>query len=333
MINPKIFIGPMSKNIIDSIIEYSNENNIPIGVIPSRRQIEKSGGYVNNWKTVDFCKYIRERSNNILLVRDHCGPNQGFIDDDGIDSFIEDCKDNMFDVIHIDVWKKNKDYKSGLLDTVKFIELGYKLNPNILYEIGTEESIRMTTPEELDQLLSDLKDILIPEIFSKIKYLVIQSGTALKGNKNIGNFNKSRLIDMINISKKYNLISKEHNGDYLTIDLLSSKFKDGLDSINIAPEFGQIETNIILDYIVNNKPELFEDFYKICLNSKRWVKWVSDDFNPEENKESIINISGHYVFSEPEFVKLMNNLEYEYLKINIKRSIKNKIKNIIDAIY
>lgn len=333
MINPKIFIGPMSKNIIDSIIEYSNENNIPIGVIPSRRQIEKSGGYVNNWKTVDFCKYIRERSNNILLVRDHCGPNQGFIDDDGIDSFIEDCKDNMFDVIHIDVWKKNKDYKSGLLDTVKFIELGYKLNPNILYEIGTEESIRMTTPEELDQLLSDLKDMLIPEIFSKIKYLVIQSGTALKGNKNIGNFNKSRLIDMINISKKYNLISKEHNGDYLTIDLLSSKFKDGLDSINIAPEFGQIETNIILDYIVNNKPELFEDFYKICLNSKRWVKWVSDDFNPEENKESIINISGHYVFSEPEFVKLMNNLEYEYLKINIKRSIKNKIKNIIDAIY
>jgi hypothetical protein len=333
MINPKIFIGPMSKNIIDSIIEYSNENNIPIGIIPSRRQIENTGGYVNKWTTIEFCKYVREKSNNILLVRDHCGPSQGYIEDDGIDSFREDCKDGMFDVIHVDVWKKNKDYKSGLLDTVKFIQLGYKLNPNVLYEIGTEESIRMTTPEELDQLLLDLSNMLIPEIFSKIKYLVIQSGTALKGNENIGNFNQNRLIEMINVSKKYNLISKEHNGDYLTDELLSSKFKDGLDAINIAPEFGQIETKVILDYIINNKPELFEDFYKICLDSKRWVKWVSDDFNPDENKESIINISGHYVFSEPRFIELLNNLEYNNLEVDIKNSIKNKIKNIIEIIY
>ena len=239
----------------------------------------------------------------------------------------------MFDVIHVDVWKKNKDYKSGLLDTVKFIQLGYKLNPNVLYEIGTEESIRMTTPEELDQLLLDLNNMLIPEIIRKIKYLIIQSGTALKGNENIGNFNQNRLIEMINVSKKYNLISKEHNGDYLTDELLSSKFKDGLDAINIAPEFGQIETKVILDYIINNKPELFEDFYKICLDSKRWVKWVSDDFNPDENKESIINISGHYVFSEPRFIELLNNLEYNNLEVDIKNSIKNKIKNIIEVIY
>jgi DNA modification methylase len=26
--NPKIFIGPMSKNIVDAIISYSNENDV-----------------------------------------------------------------------------------------------------------------------------------------------------------------------------------------------------------------------------------------------------------------------------------------------------------------
>jgi hypothetical protein len=330
MINPKIFIGPMSKNIVDAIIEYSNENNIPIGIIPSRRQVENTGGYVNNWTTSEFCNYIRERSSNILLVRDHCGPEQGYLDDDGIGSFKEDCKEGMFDVIHIDVWKKNKDYESGLLDTIKFIELGYKLNPNIFYEVGTEESIRPTTPDELDRLLSDLKRMLDTNIFNKVKYAVIQSGTALKGNENIGDFNQERLIEMTNVVKKYNLISKEHNGDYLSSELIYSKFKNGLDTINIAPEFGQIETKVVLDYIVNNKPEFFEDFYKICLDSKRWVKWVSNNFNPDENKESIVNISGHYVFSDERFIELKNKLGYINLENEIKKLIKNKIKTYYD---
>ena len=74
---PKIFIGPMSKNIVDAIIDYSNDNNVHIGLIPSRRQIEFDGGYVNNWTTQEFCDYVKSKTNNILLVRDHSGPLQG----------------------------------------------------------------------------------------------------------------------------------------------------------------------------------------------------------------------------------------------------------------
>ena len=50
---------------------------------------------------VEVVKYVKSRSENVLLVRDHCGPDQGYISDDGIDSFDVDCK--FFDVIHIDV--------------------------------------------------------------------------------------------------------------------------------------------------------------------------------------------------------------------------------------
>ena len=29
-LNPKLFVGPMSKNIVDSVIEYCEENNVSI---------------------------------------------------------------------------------------------------------------------------------------------------------------------------------------------------------------------------------------------------------------------------------------------------------------
>lgn len=327
---PKIFIGPMSKNIVDAIIKYSNDNNVEIGLIPSRRQVEFDGGYVNNWTTKDFCEYVRSKSNKILLVRDHAGPSQGYSDDDGMESFIEDCK--YFDVIHVDVWKKHKEYRDGLIATVDFILKGFSLNSNLLFEVGTEEAIRPTNEIELNNLLEDLKELLPLDAYGQIKYAVIQSGTALKGNTNIGNFNQDRLIEMTKVAKNHGMISKEHNGDYLSNELVKSKFENGLNCINIAPEFGQIETKIILDIIKTNHPELLDEFYEICYDSKRWVKWVDSDFIPENNKEEIINISGHYVFSEPKFIELKNKLNYNNLDSEVQQAIYNRVDELIKTI-
>jgi hypothetical protein len=326
---PKIFIGPMSKNIVDAIINYSNDNNTHIGLIPSRRQVEYNGGYVNNWTTEEFCTYVKSKSKNILLVRDHSGPLQGYDEDDGLISFIEDC--NYFDVIHVDVWKKHKSYEDGLKATISFIKLGHGINSNLQFEVGTEEAIRPTDATELKQLLTDLKAELPEEIYSKITYAVIQSGTALKGNTNIGSFNQDRLIDMVNVVDEFGLISKEHNGDYLTNELVKSKFDNGLDCINIAPEFGQIETKIILEEIKSNHPELFDEFYQICYDSKRWVKWVDESFIPENNKEEVINISGHYVLSEPKFIDLKNKFNNGLDKL-IQEKVYNRINELITTL-
>jgi hypothetical protein len=325
-----LFIGPMSKNITDSVIEYSNEFDISLALIPSRRQVDFSGGYVNNWTTNEFCEYVRSRSKKVLLVRDHCGPSQGFLDDDGMKSFTNDCKN--FDIIHVDVWKKHQDYSDGLQETIKFLNYGYELNQNLYYEVGTEESIRKTDPVELENFITDLKKNLDVKIFNRIKYIVIQSGTSLKENINTGSFDQNRLISMIEVARKHNMISKEHNGDYLSNNLINLKFCKGLDCINIAPEFGQIETSVILKNIYINKPELFEDFYEICYKSKRWKKWVSDDFIPNENKENLVNICGHYVFSTEDFLRLKNKMNVEELDFQIKFSIKNKIQNLLKNI-
>ena len=61
-------LGPMSKNIVDTIIEFSlNNPNIQINLIPSRRQIEYYGGYVNYWTTADFCEYVKNQNKNIKI--------------------------------------------------------------------------------------------------------------------------------------------------------------------------------------------------------------------------------------------------------------------------
>ena len=49
---PKYYIGPMSKNVVDCVIKHSQKNLI--GLIPSRRQVDYCGGYVNNWNTKQF---------------------------------------------------------------------------------------------------------------------------------------------------------------------------------------------------------------------------------------------------------------------------------------
>ena len=100
---PKIYFGPMSKNIVDTLLKLSDI--YPIGFIPSRRQVEHDRGYVNNWSSIEFCSYVKQKSPTTVVCRDHGGRLQGGQPDDGVESVINDCEAG-FDIIHIDPWKK-----------------------------------------------------------------------------------------------------------------------------------------------------------------------------------------------------------------------------------
>tara|TARA_B100000287_G_C20538476_1_gene743709 strand:+ start:87 stop:1076 length:990 start_codon:yes stop_codon:yes gene_type:complete len=321
----------MSKNVVDAVIDVVNNTNLKIGFIPSRRQVEYDGGYVNNWTTKSFTEYVKSKNHSIFIERDHGGPGQGYQDDDGSISFETDV--DYFDIIHIDPWKKFQDYEDGLRETVNSINSLFSINPNCFYEIGTEESIRFFSESELEKLIVDLKKHLTEEKFAKIKYAVVQSGVGLDlGNQvNTGKFNPDRLQKMVNICNNHNLLSKEHNGDYLSLNDMQLRFNYGLNAINIAPEFGQFETDIYLDIVKTIDGGYFEDLYQICYKSKRWEKWVKPDFNPEKEKEKIIKISGHYIFSEPDFDNLKKRIAHQ-LEIDISilnERVKNKIKDYL----
>ena len=315
----KYFIGPMSKNIVDAIVEFcANTDNI-IGLIPSRRQVEWDGGYVNNWTTEEFSKYVT----TLPLQRDHGGPGQGNNDDDGFESLVYDAK--HLQLIHIDPWKKYPEYVDGLEQTIQMIKFAYSINPQLIFEVGTEEAIRPFRAEELDQLVLDLWSALPKEIYEHIRYLVIQSGTSLKGTNQTGNYNAERLKEMVAVAKKYNLISKEHNGDYIPVETIKEKFDLGLDCINIAPEFGLIETQTYLDEIKNSK--LLDRFWQICYDSKKWVKWVNPGFDPYYNKEQLVKISGHYVLSYPEFISDIKS-QFPGIDEKVKANVTKKLNQL-----
>jgi len=223
-------------------------------------------------------------------------------------------------MIHIDPWKKYPKYEDGLAWTIDMIEFCYNVNPNVEFEVGTEEAIRRFDSEELDMLLNDLYVRLEKNIFNQIKYLVIQSGTSLKGNLNTGEYDKDRLLSMVKVAKFWGLLSKEHNGDYIPTNLIKEKMELGLDAINIAPEFGLIET---LSYI--NSGININEFWEICYDSRRWEKWVDSNFDPYTQKLDLIKICGHYILSNPEFLKIKPNIDVK-IKSNIKKKLNELFK-------
>ena len=308
----KYWIGPMSKNVVDAVIEFNGD----FGFIPSRRQVDYQGGYVNNWTTGEFSTYVNGR---VPIERDHGGAGQGYKDDDGYESFSHDSA--YFDIIHIDPWKKYQKFEVGLEATIFAMSHIYNNNSDIKFEVGTEEAIRKFSTKELQILLQSL---FKRPFFSNIEYAVVQSGVGLDLGKqiNTGKFNPQRLEDMCKVCEGYGLKSKEHNGDYLSIKDYKYRFDLGLDSINIAPEFGQIETKCYLDEMGDD----IEDYFQICYDSKRWEKWVDSEFEPTSNKKELIEICGHYVLSDNQFLDIKPNIDTK-----IKEKIKDKLRSLSET--
>jgi hypothetical protein len=310
----------MSKNIVDSVIEINSEK---LGLLPSRRQIDYDGGYVNEWNTKSFTDYVRTKS-NVIIQRDHSGGKQGKKDGDEYISFEEDSE--YFDLIHLDPWVMHKILFNGINETIKNIEYIYRHNQNVKFEVGTEEAIRPFTIDELDRYLDELHIRLTPEMFKNITYVCIQSGVGLDlvNQINTGVFNIDKLKQMITLSTFFGKQTKEHNGDYLKENDFRIRFDSGLNSINIGPEIAQIETEIYLKHM--NQSEI-DDFYLICFKSEKWKKWVNDDFDILDKKK-LIMVCGHYNFNN-----LPNSISGDIkITTEVKSMIMNKLNELLSYV-
>jgi fructose/tagatose bisphosphate aldolase len=306
----KLYLGPMSKNIVDAIIRYSEEHNRPIGLIASRRQIDGMDSYVNNWTTETFTKYVRKRSNNIILCRDHGGIGQGSRDDTGVMSLLEDAK--YMDIIHIDPWKK-LEFKESVDYTIDLIKSCHEVNKTCMFEIGTEESIYPMNADLLETFLRLIRTSLSKYLYSKIKYVVIQSGTSLEAGENTGSYSQEILLDMLDICNRFNIMSKEHNGDYISATVIKKKLDLGLSAINIAPELANIETKHVLE---NTSTLEQKWWFDLIVEDGQWKKWFPTEFIPQDNKFKVLALCGHYVFSHSLFNTIfdLNKIYYEVRK-------------------
>ena len=174
--------------------------------------------------------------------------------------------------------------------------------------------------------------------------MVIKTGNHVLETRNIGiledivdgkgSEEEGEIKKMIKFCNEENIMIKEHNGDYLGEHALRYHPKIGIHGINVAPEFGVIETKAILAYFEQNNLEEFkEKFIDIAYNSKKWEKWMLP--NSKTTKEDKAIIAGHYIFSSKEFKELKSEILgtkeenfNQFLKSEIKISILNYLKNL-----
>ena len=361
-------IGPMSKNCVDVVIELVNSHKIPIMLIASRRQIESAelgGGYVNNWTTEEFSKYIEknDKNQNIILCRDHGGPyqnenenkeNHSFdeVMDNAKKSFSVDIQSN-FQIIHIDPTENlvsdltQDEMLNRIYDLYEFCYLtAEKFNKKIFVEISLgKEDGGISSVSEIEYGVKKIKEFCNKNKLPLPLFMVVKTGNHVLETKNIGiledivdgkGLEEGEIKKMIKFCNEEEIMIKEHNGDYLAEHALRYHPKIGIHGINVAPEFGVIETKAILTWLEqNNLYEMEKKFIDIAYNSKKWEKWMMP--NSKTTKKDKAIIAGHYIFSSKEFEVLKNEIletkEKEesfnnFLKSQIRISIVNYLKNL-----
>jgi len=341
-------VGPMSINCVDAAIELANENDVPMFLIASRRQIDSEqfgGGYVENWSTKQFANYVTEKDvgNNIILARDHGGPWQNELEkiqNMDLKDAMQSAKDSYradidagFHMLHIDpsVDLHSKPNVDQILERVYELydfccSYAKQKKQDIIFEIGTEEqSGGNNTQEELEYTLEKMREFCKLNNFPFPSFVVIQAGTRVMETRNVGSFDSPirvanelppeiQIPRMIYICNKYGIWMKEHNTDYLSTESLRWQPRLGIHAANIAPEFGVAETRAFVKILKEtDQLDLLDQFLAASYNSMKWKKWMLNDTTANDFDRSII--AGHYIFSTDECLE-------------IKASARKKIKNL-----
>lgn len=313
-----ICVGPISSEIIESVYIFSEFKRKPIMLISSKNQIDYKNGYVNNWNTNEYVNFLKKlkkkyKKSNVLICRDHCGPgfNGTYLLKDTYKTIEKDIENN-FDLIHIDFSKMKSSYKNILLESRKAIRFAISLNKDIQIEVGTDENLSQKFSHmHIDDFYNEYL------FFSEIKkpaFFVVPTGSLVLENYQVGSFNKSFLLSLKKKFKKIDIRFKEHNADYLSKEKILLR-KNIIDAINIAPQFGVSQTNVLLknciQYGINHI-----DFLNKSYDSFKWKKWLYK--NTKNNKYLCAVLSGHYNFNSKEYHQILEQL--------------SKIKNIREEI-
>lgn len=320
-------LGPMSPEIVEAVFRYSHFNRKSLMLIASKNQIDYKGGYVNNWTTKAYMEFVEEMrilnpNAEVKICRDHCGPgfNGNF---DILDTYatIEDDIKNGFDLIHIDFCHFKGTNSERLEATRKAILHCLQLKPTIQIEIGTDENTG--TNYSLPNLIEWEREIDFFKSFCNPEFYVVQTGTVIKEINQAGSFNKPFVENVAKMLKSKGLKLKEHNADYLQKDDINLR-KGIVDAMNIAPQLGVVQTQIIITKcLVYGIP--LDNFLEEVYQGGKWKKWMNK--NTPDNKMLCSIIAGHYHFASPEYALLIEELAK---REDIKETIINGILDVID---
>lgn len=320
--NFNLGMGPMSREIVNILLDYANEKQQPLMIIASRNQIDADSGYVMTTKDLHSVLSTKPRD-NILVCRDHCGPY--FLDSEkslSLPQAIEATKktiatdiENGFDLIHIDTSRiPNNPYQTAK----ELVDFSLKLNPNIMFEFGTEENVGVAAALE-----NYRKDVEFAKDIPNIKFVVAQTGSLCFEDHQAGQFYKDTVQQLVEVAIAAGVSLKEHNADYLTADQIRLRKAVGVHAMNIAPQLGVAQTKLTRRLAKNRGlSSQWEKFANTVLSTDKWKKWTMS--NDDRQK---VAVSGHYFFNSDEYTNLVSYLKE---KIDFDYYLKKEIYQILD---
>jgi hypothetical protein len=292
-------VGPVSKITVDVALELSRQRKCPIWLIPSRRQVEckeLGGGYVNGWSTEEFVKYVKDRDGDHLIsfVRDHGGPKQGKVFKDeredyeaSLISFREDIRCG-FDILHVDLSNLHEYYP-------KIEPILSDLNEdNIAYEVNIDKhSAKLTATNFFETWIED-----VINKFGNVKFIAGNVGLFVYEAKNTNFVDKNTLKELLRIAYKTDTVYMQHNCDYLRDEIFLELREAGVKVVNVAPEYGVIETTALLGYLdAHNLKHEKDAFISLVASGDKWKKWF-DHVGAASDLDKAL-VSGHYYLNSP----------------------------------
>lgn len=322
MNNMRLGFGPMSPICIDTLANYSVDNQKPLMIIASRNQVDATSGYVMTTK--ELAQQIKNYSKEyLMLCRDHCGPY--FLDVEktlSLTQAVDATKktiaadiENGFDLIHIDTSRCEDSYRVAD-DLFNFC---LKLKPDIKFEFGTEENVGVAAGIKKYQ-----DDVQFASQFPNMEFVVAQTGSLTMEDRQVGSFDVGVVKHLVGYANAANVKLKEHNADYLTKEQIELRKKSGVHACNIAPQLGVIQTKTVLSlaryYGIDT-----HDFENAVLNSGKWKKWIIDGGNDVK-----VAVAGHYCFKTNEYKHLEEQLSN---LCNLPLAIERNLTNCLDLYY
>jgi len=320
---PRLGVGPMSIDIARIVCSYSIEMDQPLMIIASRNQVDHQGGYVCT--TDDLSRIVRESgATDIMLCRDHCGPY--FKDSDAnldivsamecsIKTIDEDI-DRGFNLIHIDVGRILTDREKH---ASTLINHAISRKPDIILEYGSEDNIGKSCAVE--SFANDLE--FLRQFKKNVRFVVAQTGSLVK-DQQVGEFDIDSVKRLSALAHEHGYLFKEHNSDYLSSIEISRRFAAGVDAMNIAPQLGTAQTEIVRAHAMENGLEkLWESFVEVVVSGKKWSKWISQEsYDPDQ----LAVIAGHYHQQSPIMQTIVSTNHKSYIK-----NLSNKVYDILDT--
>ena len=312
----KLGFGPMSKEITEILAKHTKDNYYPLMIIASRNQVDYVTGYVCT--TSELAEQVKQYKNpNLLLCRDHCGPyfsdlDRGLTIEDAIDR----CKKTIaadiasgFDLIHIDVSR----IKNNQLHYAKeLIEYALSLNPDIKLEFGSEDNTGIDITSSLARI--DIQLGFLNPYKKNVVFFVTQTGSLTKDGQ-AGSFDIERNRAIGEQIRAAGFMFKEHNADYFTAEDIQQRIDAGVDSLNIAPQLGVIQTTLLKEFA---PADLWATFADLVYNQDYWKRWVPEGVT---DKDVAVNVSGHYLFNSQTYKDIIASIDYEQFKLQLTAKI------------